>query len=100
MDLCGLPLPKKCPGDERDHQQNKDDNVQDDDDEDNEKVVTAGFYISLVLGFAVGFWAVFGSLQMKPVWEHAYFKFLNNTKEGIYKTISANAARIGRIFRC
>ncbi|KAL8095809.1 hypothetical protein AgCh_036976 [Apium graveolens] len=101
VELCGLPLPKKCPGDETDHQQNEDDNLKDDDeDDDNEKVVTTGFYVSSVLGFAVGFWLVFGTLQMKPVWEHAYFKFLKNTKEGIYKTISANAARIGRICRC
>ncbi|WOH06710.1 hypothetical protein DCAR_0626138 [Daucus carota subsp. sativus] len=101
VELCGLPLPKKCPGDETSHQPNKDDNLQDDhDDDDNEKLLTAGFYVSLVLGFAVGFWAVFGSLQMKPLWENAYFKFLINIKEGIQKITSANAARIGRMFRC
>ncbi|KAK1366535.1 hypothetical protein POM88_042096 [Heracleum sosnowskyi] len=87
LDLSDNKLSGELPDcDETDHQQSKDDNLQEDDEDDeDEKVVTTGFYVSLVLGFAVGFWAVFGTLQMKPEWgEHACFKFLKNTKEGIY----------------
>ncbi|XAR53576.1 hypothetical protein NMG60_11022188 [Bertholletia excelsa] len=50
--LCGVPLPIKCPGDETiDHgkQQKLDEN------EDEGELITLGFYISVGLGFIVGF---------------------------------------------
>uniref|UniRef100_A0A5B7AZ24 Uncharacterized protein n=1 Tax=Davidia involucrata TaxID=16924 RepID=A0A5B7AZ24_DAVIN len=75
-ELCGLPLPNKCLGDETalgppttDH--GKDNDVQEDDD----SFITTGFYVSVVLGFVFGFWGVFGTLLLKNSWRHAYFKF-------------------------
>lgn len=61
-ELCGLPLLNKCPGDETSllpptTEQGKDSNIYEDDD----KFLSPGFYISAGLGFALGFWATFGT---------------------------------------
>ncbi|KAM7473372.1 hypothetical protein LguiB_020615 [Lonicera macranthoides] len=51
--LCGLPLPNKCPEDETTSFPPPTDHGKDED-----TLITTGFYVSLVLGFAVGFWYV------------------------------------------
>lgn len=65
--LCGLPLLIKCPG------ENESASVTDHwNDETNEEgedtFVTTGFYASIVLGFAVGFWGFFGPLLLRRSW--------------------------------
>ena len=35
-----------------------------------------GFFISMALGFIVGFWGVFGTLSIKKSWRKAYFGFV------------------------
>ncbi|XP_074284126.1 receptor-like protein EIX1 [Silene latifolia] len=42
-----------------------------------------GLYISVVLGFIVGFWGVCGTLVIKTSWRYAYFRFLDNIKDKI-----------------
>ncbi|CAK9176947.1 unnamed protein product [Ilex paraguariensis] len=96
-DLCGLPLPK-CQGDETaarvpavtDH------GIDNNFVENEDKLVTFGFYVSMVLGFILSFWAVFGTLLLKRSWQHAYFQFLNATKDWIYVTTAVYAARLQR----
>nr|GMD71509.1 receptor-like protein 12 [Ipomoea batatas] len=36
------------------------------------------FYVSMAIGFAVGFWGICGSLLLVEPWRIAYFKFLDN----------------------
>ncbi|CAL9007163.1 unnamed protein product, partial [Prunus brigantina] len=55
--LCGLPLLRTCDEDEEGPRQTV---LVNQDDQDG--LITQGFYISLGLGFAVGFWGVFGTL--------------------------------------
>ncbi|KAL7252570.1 hypothetical protein ACSBR1_007184 [Camellia fascicularis] len=58
-ELCELPLPNKCQGDEivvKFH--GKDKRIEEEDNED--KFLILGFYVSLGLGFTFGFWAVLG----------------------------------------
>ncbi|KAF5740464.1 putative Serine/threonine-protein kinase bri1 [Tripterygium wilfordii] len=77
--LCGVPLPTKCNRDDgtsNDSPGNEDNG--DEDDDDNERV---WFFISMVLGFVVGFWAVFGTLLVKKTWREAYCKFFDDMKE-------------------
>ncbi|CAK9176944.1 unnamed protein product [Ilex paraguariensis] len=96
-DLCGLPLPK-CQGDETaarvpavtDH------GIDNNFEENQDKLVTFGFYVSMVLGFILSFWAVLGTLLLKRSWQHAYFQFLNAIKDWIYVTTAVYAARLQR----
>ncbi|KAJ1413967.1 Leucine-rich repeat [Sesbania bispinosa] len=79
--LCGLPLTNHCPGDETSPTGSLDKHVI---DEDEDEFITLGFYVSLGLGFFVGFWGVCGTLVIKTSWRHAYFQFFNNMNDLIY----------------
>ncbi|XP_015164270.1 receptor-like protein 2 [Solanum tuberosum] len=72
--LCGLPLLMNC---------SLDDNIPNHEYEDDEGDKDEGdwFYISLVIGFALNFWGVCGSLLFKRSWRHAYFRFLDRSWE-------------------
>nr|XP_011463258.1 PREDICTED: leucine-rich repeat receptor protein kinase EXS-like [Fragaria vesca subsp. vesca] len=89
--LCGFPLSTKCPGDDEPTSTGNLP-VQNNDDEDgNEKL---GLYISVTLGFIIGFWGVCGTLVVKKSLRHAYFQFFNNIKENIIVAIAVKVARL------
>ena len=73
-ELCGTPLPTKCsePADE-DSKFKRHDDTDEDADSSHDKL---WFYLSLSLGYIVGFWGVCGILVMKESWRHAYFGLL------------------------
>ncbi|KAH9611885.1 hypothetical protein KSS87_003724 [Heliosperma pusillum] len=79
--LCGAPLlscakdraPSNVPKGDNTNVQNKDDDFD----------FFLGLYISVVLGFIVGFWGVCGTLVIKTSWRHAYFRLLDNIKDRI-----------------
>ncbi|XP_004308379.1 PREDICTED: receptor-like protein 12 [Fragaria vesca subsp. vesca] len=75
--LCGLPL-HVC-----DPEGTGRPNVSSGEDDANE-LITQGFYISLGLGFAVGFWGICGSLIFKKSWRYAYYNFLNASNDWLY----------------
>ncbi|PRQ58040.1 putative non-specific serine/threonine protein kinase [Rosa chinensis] len=58
------------------------------DQEDPDELITPGFYISLGLGFAVGFWVVCGSLIFKRSWRYAYYNFLNALNDWLYVRVA------------
>ncbi|KAM7489929.1 hypothetical protein LguiB_027413 [Lonicera macranthoides] len=91
--LCGLPLPL-CPKDESTSFPPPNDNGKVED-----TFVTTGFYVSVVLGFAIGFWGFIGPLVLRSSWRYAYFKILDNIQDRIYATIVVNMARVQRKFR-
>ncbi|KAM7486963.1 hypothetical protein LguiA_002972 [Lonicera macranthoides] len=69
--LCGVPL-NECPEDEStsvcpstDHGKGYTN------EEDEDTFVTMGLYVSAVLGFATGFWGLFGSLMLRSSWRNA-----------------------------
>ncbi|XP_062113843.1 receptor-like protein EIX2 [Humulus lupulus] len=72
-ELCGSPLHKKCLDEEEEHQIQVGDHVENEDDE----FITMGFFISLALGFIVGFWGVCFTLIFNKSWRYAFFKFLD-----------------------
>ncbi|KAL6177642.1 hypothetical protein ACLB2K_049167 [Fragaria x ananassa] len=88
--LCGFPLSTKCPGDEEPTSTGNLP-VQDNDEDGNGKL---GFYVSVVLGFILGFWGVCGTLVVKKSWRYAYFRFFDNIKEKITVAIAAKVARL------
>ncbi|KAJ7950776.1 Leucine-rich repeat receptor protein kinase [Quillaja saponaria] len=92
--LCGLPLQQKCPGDKSFDQSQPTNNsgagtVQEDEDE-----FEKWFYTGMGIGFAVGFWAICGSLILKRSWRHAYFLLMLNIKDWIYVMIVVHWARL------
>ncbi|KAF4398628.1 hypothetical protein G4B88_013717 [Cannabis sativa] len=78
--LCGSPLQKKCPGEEEEpttsklggHLENED------------AFISKGFFISLAVGFMVGFWGICCTLIFKKSWRYAFFKLLNDVEDWTY----------------
>jgi EIX receptor 1/2 len=93
-DLCGLPLMKRCLGDETPHgpqigNTHREGNIQE----------HLWFYASIAIGFIVGFWGVCATLVLKSSWRHAYFQFLDRMGDKLYFTIAINMAKVLRNFK-
>ncbi|XP_030487788.2 receptor-like protein EIX2 [Cannabis sativa] len=79
-ELCGSPLQKKCPGEEEEpttsklggHLENED------------AFISKGFFISLAVGFMVGFWGICCTLIFKKSWRYAFFNLLNDVEDWTY----------------
>ncbi|XP_021899959.1 leucine-rich repeat receptor protein kinase MSL1 [Carica papaya] len=85
--LCGVPLLTKCPGDRTSTSSKPTVSVE----EEKEEVDSHDklwFYVSVIVGFVVGFWGFCGPLLVKSSWRYAYFKFLDNTNQRISVMIS------------
>nr|GMD35693.1 receptor-like protein 12 isoform X1 [Ipomoea batatas] len=54
------------------------------------------FFVSMALGFILGFWGVCGTLILKHSWRHAYFQFLEDKKEKICTAILVYGAKLKR----
>ncbi|KAL2335365.1 hypothetical protein Fmac_016578 [Flemingia macrophylla] len=87
--LCGPPLANQCPGDKNGRVGEK----------GTHKFLDIGFYISLGLGFCVGFWGVCGTLILKTSWRHAYFQFFNNINDWLCVTVVVFTNKIKRRFQ-
>ncbi|KAJ1413969.1 Leucine-rich repeat [Sesbania bispinosa] len=96
--LCGPPLTNHCPEDETSPTGSLDKHVIDE-DEDEDEFITLGFYVSLGLGFCVGFWGVCGTLVINSSWRHAYFQFFNNMNDWIHMTIAVFTAGMKKRFQ-
>ncbi|XP_040988951.1 receptor-like protein EIX1 [Juglans microcarpa x Juglans regia] len=83
--LCGPPLPNKCPGSETEPRGSPGEG-NGEDDRDGKGVLDSpiSFYISLAIGFIVGFWVVCGTLIVKTSWRLAYFRSFDHMKDKIY----------------
>ncbi|GMN68264.1 hypothetical protein TIFTF001_037324 [Ficus carica] len=95
-ELCGAPLLKRCPGDEP---AVSTDPPARDEEEDQDKFVTRGFYVTLGLGFLVGFWGVCGSLIFSKTWRYSYFNFLSDANDWIYVTVAVHKAKLLRMIK-
>ncbi|KAK1363330.1 hypothetical protein POM88_038891 [Heracleum sosnowskyi] len=91
--LCGSPLETKC---QISNHGDDEDNDQDPDDDEDDKYHVLWFYLSIGLGYFVGFWTVCGILVMKKSWRYAYFQFVDKLKDWILVTIAVNLARLRR----
>eukprot|EP00261_Vitis_vinifera_P028540 XP_010662799.1 PREDICTED: receptor-like protein 12 [Vitis vinifera] len=79
--LCGVPLTKNCTEDDESQ-------GMDTIDENEEGSEMRWFYISMGLGFIVGFWGVCGALLLKKSWRHAYFQFLYDIRDWVYVAVA------------
>lgn len=72
LQLCGDPLPKKCP---KEYEPAKPP-IKDDDDK-KDKIL---FWFIIVAVYAVGLWGVIGTLALKKNWRVAYFRLWTTPK--------------------
>ncbi|KAL0342849.1 UNVERIFIED_CONTAM: hypothetical protein Scaly_1947500 [Sesamum calycinum] len=71
-ELCGLPLPKNCTADGG----NPGPDSREGEDGSGSGPEINWFYVSVALGFIVGFWGSCGTLIFKKSWRVAYFRFV------------------------
>nr|XP_023926605.1 receptor-like protein EIX1 [Quercus suber] len=89
-----LPTSVSTPSDRNaEHKDEEDVHVHIDGEDQFEKL---WFYLSIALGFIVGFWAVCGSLLIKKSWGHAYFCFADKMKEKLLAVIAVKMACLQR----
>nr|GMD30741.1 receptor-like protein 12 isoform X1 [Ipomoea batatas] len=93
--LRGPPLQTKCHSDEPGNapQQGGIDGIEED---EGWIIWDFDFFVSLALGFILGFWGVCGTLILKRSWRHAYFQFLEDKKEKICTAIVVYGAKLKR----
>ncbi|KAJ4701056.1 Leucine-rich repeat receptor protein kinase [Melia azedarach] len=79
-ELCGSPLPKKCAVEVPKSENGN--GVRGEDGDDHE--VNWGFYVSMAVGFVMGFWGVVGPLFVSRRWRGTYYSFLNKFWDKFY----------------
>ncbi|XP_019167277.1 PREDICTED: receptor like protein 30-like [Ipomoea nil] len=87
-ELRGLPLQTKC----RSSKQGNDDI----DEEEHWILLDFDFFLSMTLGFIIGFWGVCGTLILKRSWRLAFFQFLEDKKDDIYLFIVSHGTKLRR----
>ncbi|XP_021834036.1 receptor-like protein 12 [Prunus avium] len=88
---CGVPLPRKCPKDDTFTATDAKPSNEDGSDK-------LWFYVTMVLGFVVGFWVVCGTLLVKKSWRYAYFRFFDDTKDKVTLAFAVKVTRLQRKF--
>ncbi|XP_017221139.1 receptor-like protein EIX2 [Daucus carota subsp. sativus] len=90
--LCGLPLTKRCPGDETSVEVLPPSNGNEVDED--EILYERWLYISAALGFSTSFWGICVTLLVNRRWRHAYFLFLTKLKDQLYVLVAVRIARL------
>ncbi|CAL5343996.1 unnamed protein product [Camellia sinensis] len=91
-ELCGAPLPKKCPGDE--HSQSPTSLIpRHVEKHEGDEAENVWFYLVIISGYATGLWGVIGVLLLKKKWRHAYFQFVDMTKDKVLVALTVRMAR-------
>ncbi|XVF34508.1 hypothetical protein REPUB_Repub18cG0064600 [Reevesia pubescens] len=89
--LCGVPLQTRCAGDNSPSTPSSHGG-------DGGSKDKLWLYLSIAMGFAVGFWSVCGTLIVKESWRHAYYRYVDDLKEKMLLWIALKAARLQRKF--
>ncbi|KAL5549770.1 hypothetical protein UlMin_005001 [Ulmus minor] len=99
LQLCGDPLPKKCPGDEDPISTgNEDEDEDEDEDHGKGKSEKFWFYFVVSCGYATGLWGVFGILTVKRNWRIAYFRYVEKAMDWVLVMVEVKVARLKRKF--
>ncbi|CAL9007140.1 unnamed protein product [Prunus brigantina] len=87
--LCGAPLPRTCPEEEKSPGQPV---LVNQDGQDG--LITQGYYISMGLGFAIGFWGVCGTLLLNRSCRYTYFNFLTFLNDWLHVKATIISQRV------
>ncbi|CAL9007148.1 unnamed protein product [Prunus brigantina] len=87
--LCGAPLPRTCPEEEKSLGRPV---LVNQDGQDG--LITQGYYISMGLGFAVGFWGVCGTLLLNRSCRYTYFNFLTFLNDWLHVKVAIICQRV------
>ncbi|XP_054811424.1 receptor-like protein EIX1 [Prosopis cineraria] len=79
LDLCGMPLDKKCLEDKVPSPQ-----IFDHSEDDDDSIFSQQFYLSMGIGFAVGFWTFMGPLLFNQSWRQTYYRLVNDAASRIH----------------
>ncbi|KAM5558482.1 hypothetical protein ABKV19_020273 [Rosa sericea] len=93
LKLCGAPLPNKCQT--TTGADAPDMSTQDADTKEHQ---IPWFYVSVELGFIIGFWGVCGPLVLMRKWRYAYYYFLDNVQDSFHVMIANCMASMRRKF--
>ncbi|KAM0013743.1 putative non-specific serine/threonine protein kinase [Helianthus debilis subsp. tardiflorus] len=88
--LCGLPLPKYCPGDK----ELEGPTVASENMDDGEE---RWFYIGGATGFVTGFWMVCIALIVNRRGRHAFFHVMNSLENWVYVKVMVFIAKVRRV---
>ncbi|KAL2227037.1 probable LRR receptor-like serine/threonine-protein kinase At4g36180 [Sesamum indicum] len=100
--LCGRPLNKSCPGDESYQDPNSkvnSGNVITKGESEDDGFITQGFYVTLGLGFIIGFWGILGTILLNKRFRYTFFKHLDSIGESIFPRNRAKEARLWKCFQ-
>ncbi|XP_027357421.1 receptor-like protein EIX2 [Abrus precatorius] len=89
IDLCGEQLNKSCPGDTTIVKPQGATTPPPGED----STFYEGLYMSLGLGYFVGFWGLLGTILLWEPWRNAYLRFLNTFTDHIHVMIVVNVAK-------
>ncbi|KAK3410334.1 hypothetical protein EUGRSUZ_J02327 [Eucalyptus grandis] len=78
--LCGIPLPELCPGDEKQPQSPDYGGGNTKSEDRGDDLERLWLFLSIGLGFSVGFWGVCGTLILKKSWRDAYYGYVDRMK--------------------
>ncbi|KAJ9178923.1 hypothetical protein P3X46_010768 [Hevea brasiliensis] len=92
--LCGEPLPNRCPGEQAASPPINGGSENADKQVGKDEIITSGFFISMGIGFATGFWGVCCSLLLYGPWRHAYFQFLDTVGSWLYVRAVMSVAKL------
>ncbi|KAL2523203.1 disease resistance family protein/LRR family protein [Forsythia ovata] len=87
--LCGSPLQKKCS--EENVTSGKSDSAEESEGGDHDKW---WLFLSVGLGFAMGFWGVCGTLVISRYWRLAFFQFVDEALDWLFVTLVLNSIRL------
>ncbi|XP_031090890.1 receptor-like protein EIX1 [Ipomoea triloba] len=93
--LSGPPLTTKCQRDEHGNAPQSE-GIEETKEDENWIIRDFGFFVSMILGFILGFWGVWGTLIFKRSWRHVYFQFLEDKIHNIYIDIVFFGAKLKR----
>ncbi|KAL0318090.1 UNVERIFIED_CONTAM: hypothetical protein Sangu_2223300 [Sesamum angustifolium] len=83
--LCGRPLNKSCPGDQDPNSEVNGSNVIKEGESEDDRFITEGFYVTLGLGFIIGFWGILGTILLNKRFRYTFFQHLDAIGKTLWK---------------
>ncbi|KAH7853514.1 hypothetical protein Vadar_003432 [Vaccinium darrowii] len=90
-ELCGIPLPRNCLGDEKSQPPTSTGHREKHKGDGSEKV---WFYIAMMSGYATGLCGFIGVLMLKKAWRHSYFQFVEMVNDMVLLVIAIGVGRL------